>query len=57
MNIIWANWLVLALKLHLPHSGTIVAELTQLCKANTLSNAPLSTAYHTQCQSASNHDC
>ena len=26
---------------------TTIAELTQLCKANTLTNTPLSTAYHT----------
>ena len=36
---------------------TNIAELTKLCKANTLTNTPLSTAYHTQCQSASNHHC
>ena len=36
---------------------TTIAELTQLSKANTLTNTPLSTAYHTQCQSASNHHC
>ena len=34
---------------------TTIAELTQFCKANILTNTPLSTAYHTQCQSASNH--
>ena len=34
---------------------TTIAELTQICKANALTNTPLSTAYHTQCQSASNH--
>ena len=36
---------------------TTIAELTQFCKANTLTNTLLSTAHHTQCQSAFNHHC